>query len=277
MAGIVHVVVFLLMRHVAAVPYDVSEYDPTFASPSTVGPVDNMPVGTGETAANVWVDAGNGSLAILLGRSDSLSGYHEALKVGRIRLVIDPPLMSASRLGTFQQRLLLASGAVSIRTQTTSGSEVSILVWAEMNRSFGIDAIHVEVNSSVPVAITASFDPWRQDGASNSSARLTSARGLCLPAIPGFADTLGAIPDLDAVFMCGASRRSHRRPAAARRTAVATVAARRTAVATVAARRTACAPAAVHRLGRKTGAARRIACRKHATATAVATCSRCSK
>lgn len=181
-----------------ALPFNISMYNPIFDSPSLLGPVDNMPIGNGETVANVWVDATNGSLAILLGRSDSLSGYHKALKVGRARVVLDPPLLLESNLAIFKQELILESGSVAIFAQTKSGDVVQLLVWADTNRSFGIDAVHIEINSTVAVTATAVFDPWRTNLISNDT---FSARGLCAKTIPIFADTLGQVSDLQATFM----------------------------------------------------------------------------
>ena len=69
----------------------VSDFNPVFDSPSSNGPADNMPVGNGEVLGNVYVDSvRNGSLAILLGRSDVFSGEVQPLKLGRLRLEFNP-------------------------------------------------------------------------------------------------------------------------------------------------------------------------------------------
>ena len=60
-----------------------------------VGVADNQPVGNGEVVANVWAE--NGTLALLLGRSDVFSGFVQPLKLGRVLLSFDPdPFAAAS-------------------------------------------------------------------------------------------------------------------------------------------------------------------------------------
>ena len=73
-----------------------SAFDAEFTAPGD-GPAQNMPVGNGEVAANVWVDGvRNGSLALLLGRSDVFTGDMQPLKLGRLRIELDPnPFASA--------------------------------------------------------------------------------------------------------------------------------------------------------------------------------------
>jgi hypothetical protein len=58
-----------------------------------------MPVGNGEVVGNVYVDGtDNGSLAILLGRSDVFTGAVQPLKLGRVRIRFDPnPFSFASK------------------------------------------------------------------------------------------------------------------------------------------------------------------------------------
>ena len=66
-------------------------FNPIFNSPSHNGPADNMPVGNGEVVGNIYVDSvNNGSLAILLGRSDVFTGEVQPLKLGRIRIEFQP-------------------------------------------------------------------------------------------------------------------------------------------------------------------------------------------
>ena len=69
----------------------VSQFNPSFTTTDISGPANNMPVGNGELVANVWVDmVNNGSLALLLGRSDAFSGDVQPMKVGRIRVELSP-------------------------------------------------------------------------------------------------------------------------------------------------------------------------------------------
>eukprot|EP01079_Euglenida_sp_SAG-EU17-18_P007735 gene7735-1384_t len=63
--------------------------DPVFEYASSAL-ADNMPVGGGELVANVWANSSDGSVGLLLARSDSVSGYHQPMKLMRLRLALDP-------------------------------------------------------------------------------------------------------------------------------------------------------------------------------------------
>lgn len=77
----------------ASLPHDaaVDLYSVSFDSPS-ISSLGGMPVGNGRTTANVWVEASTGDLVLLLGLADALDENSNLLKLGIIRVVLEPPL-----------------------------------------------------------------------------------------------------------------------------------------------------------------------------------------
>ena len=73
-----------------------------------------MPIGNGDLAANVWVEP-NGDLLFYLSKSDSWSGEQELLKLGRIRVKMDPALVADGAV--FKQELDLKTGTIRINSQ----------------------------------------------------------------------------------------------------------------------------------------------------------------
>ena len=119
------------------------------------GPQDSMPLGNGDIALNVWVEAG-GDLCFYIAKTDAWSGTGQLLKLGRVRVRLDPPLV---REGVrFRQVLGLTEGAIVARA-TTGTSKQELRVWVDANHP----VIHVETNSSEPRRVTAAVELWRND------------------------------------------------------------------------------------------------------------------
>jgi hypothetical protein len=116
----------------------------------------SMPIGNGDLAANVWVEPG-GDLLFYLSKSDSWSADQELLKLGRIRVKMEPPLVADG--STFKQELDLKSG--SIRIQSELGNRQSAI-------RFRIDAnqnvAHVEIEDSEAFNAQVMLEPWRVQG-----------------------------------------------------------------------------------------------------------------
>lgn len=128
---------------------------------------ESMPVGGGDTGCNVWVE--NGDLLLYFQRSGCFSENGEYLKMGRIRLRLDPnPL---AKPAAFRQELVLRDGCIEIQATGADGAPfpVKIRVWVEVERP----VIHVKVDAQRPVGLTAAYESWRlQDRLlSNSDAR----------------------------------------------------------------------------------------------------------
>ena len=48
----------------------------------------SMPIGTGRTGANVWVD--DDGLRVLISATDSYSEYSQLMKIGMVHVLLDP-------------------------------------------------------------------------------------------------------------------------------------------------------------------------------------------
>ncbi|MDG1241614.1 MAG: DUF5703 domain-containing protein [Opitutae bacterium] len=116
----------------------------------------SMPIGNGDLAANVWVEP-NGDLLFYLSKSDSWSGEQELLKLGRIRVKMDPALVADGAV--FKQELDLETGTIRINSQLgTRNSQLSF--WIDANQ----DVVNVEIEGSEVFSAQVMLEPWRVPG-----------------------------------------------------------------------------------------------------------------
>jgi hypothetical protein len=120
-----------------------------------------MPIGNGDLAANVWVEP-NGDLVFYLSKSDSWSAEQELLKLGRIRVKMNPPLVAEG--SSFKQELDLKTGT--IRVSSTLDPRHSTPATRHLN--FWIDAnqnvVNLEAESSEAFTAQVLLEPWRIPG-----------------------------------------------------------------------------------------------------------------
>lgn len=118
---------------------------------------ESMPCGGHDIGLNVWVERSatcNGDLLFYIDRSGSFDENNQMLKLGRVRLQLDPNPFADGL--PFRQTLKLRQGHVEI-IAGNPGQEVRVDVWVEVARPI----IHVEVQSQQPLTITASYENWR--------------------------------------------------------------------------------------------------------------------
>ena len=119
---------------------------------------ESMPCGGGDIGLNVWVE--DGDILFYMQRSGSLAETNEYLKLGRVRLRLDPNPFGP-QAATFRQKLALHEGKVEIHGQTGGADgkpiDATVSVWVEVKRP----VIHVEVASNRPVSAIASYENWR--------------------------------------------------------------------------------------------------------------------
>jgi len=114
-----------------------------------------MPTGNGDISLNVWVEK-SGDLLFYIGKTDSWDDNSRLLKVGRVRVKINPnPYLSTK---AFLQTLRLGDATIDVRYG--EGDElVNIKVWVDAQHP----VIHVLVEGKKPVEATASVEPWRTE------------------------------------------------------------------------------------------------------------------
>jgi hypothetical protein len=132
-------------------------YNVVWTVPST-NSSESMPCGGGDIGLNVWVE--NGDVLFYMQRSGSLAENNEYLKMGRVRIQLDPNPFADPDV-KFRQELKLHDGYVEIQgsRDRVNGKpfEVTIRLWTEVKRPI----IHVEVESSQAVNAVATYENWR--------------------------------------------------------------------------------------------------------------------
>lgn len=111
----------------ASPAYNVDQFAVSYLTPSESS-LGAMPVGNGRTSVNVWADQSTGDVMLSLGLADALDENSNLLKLGLVRVQLQPPL--DVRLGFNQTLLLVSSATVEIRV-----GGVVIRVWVDANTS----------------------------------------------------------------------------------------------------------------------------------------------
>jgi alpha-L-fucosidase 2 len=119
----------------------------------------SMPLGNGDIGLNVWVEE-NGDICFYIGKTDSWGDNGRLLKIGKVRIKCDPPLVYP---GTkFNQELDLKTGTIRINSNTSANSdlpEFNIQVWVDANNP----VIHISQETFLPVKMTAKIELWRTE------------------------------------------------------------------------------------------------------------------
>lgn len=116
----------------------------------------SMPIGNGDLAANVWVEP-NGDLLFYLSKSDSWSAQQELLKLGRVRVKMNPPLVADGSV--FRQELDLKSGTIQVQS-VIGDRQSAIRFWIDANQ----DVVNVEIESDESFSAQVLLEPWRLHG-----------------------------------------------------------------------------------------------------------------
>ena len=109
----------------------------------------SLPIGNGDLAANVWTEP-TGDIMLLLAKADAWSENGQLLKLGRVRVKLDPnPFVGVTR---FTEALKLESGEIQIK-----GGDYSAQIWVDANHA----VVHVTISGKPPVQMTATSEIWR--------------------------------------------------------------------------------------------------------------------
>jgi len=114
---------------------------------------ESMPVGGGDVGLNVWVE--NNELLFYIGRSGTFDENNQMLKLGRVRIKLDPNPFSND--GKFRQELKLRQGYIEITGRSSKQVAATIRVWVEVF----LPVIHIDIESGIPVSVTAQYENWR--------------------------------------------------------------------------------------------------------------------
>lgn len=131
---------------------------------------DSMPIGNGDIGLNVWTEP-DGELVILIAKSDAWSGNARLLKLGRLRLTVEPD--SLKNAGSFKQTLHLRQGEIEIAAVKESINH-QVRIWVDANRP----VIHIETESNTEHQLNVDLDLWRTEKRQLTGDELHSAYGL---------------------------------------------------------------------------------------------------
>lgn len=131
-------------------------YDIQWTTPSR-NVAGNMPIGAGDMACNVWVEQSTGDLLFYIQRSGSFTEIGEHIKLGRIRITLDPnPLLNCE---SFSQQLVLKDGYIAIRASGKGNAdfEVRIKLWVDQFTH----SVNVTLDADQTVSFKAAYESWR--------------------------------------------------------------------------------------------------------------------
>lgn len=113
----------------------------------------SMPLGNGDIGLNAWVDA-TGDLIFYISKTDAWSDNGRLLKVGRLRLSMEPPMV----MEAFEQRLSLLDGALVARAGEGAGA-TTVRLWVDANNPM----IQIDVACATPRRATVTIELWRTE------------------------------------------------------------------------------------------------------------------
>ena len=114
---------------------------------------ESMPVGGGDVGLNVWVE--KGEILFYIGRSGTFDENNQMLKLGRVRIKIDP-----NPFTDFSQTLVLQTGHIELIGGSPGGIDARIKIWVEVHQP----VVHVEIHSEKPAHAGCILETWRFTG-----------------------------------------------------------------------------------------------------------------
>ena len=117
------------------------------------GSADSMPLGNGDITLNAWVEESR-DLMLYIGKQDSWSEAGRLLKVGRVRMRLNPNPFTEDT--SFTQTLNLADGCIDIRAKSAVG-DFTVKVWVDAQAPL----VRLEVGSGRKFNLYLSNDGMR--------------------------------------------------------------------------------------------------------------------
>ena len=128
---------------------ETTPYDVVWTSPGRDAS-ESMPCGGGDIGLNVWVE--DGDLLFYMARSGTFDENNTMLKLGRMRLRLDPALSETD----FSQRLCLQDGSVEL-SAGPEGDRVRLSMWVDVFKP----VVHLEMHADRPRKATLAYESWR--------------------------------------------------------------------------------------------------------------------
>ncbi len=129
-----------------------NKYNVVWDSPSK-DCLGSMPLGNGDIGLNVWVEK-SGDICFYISKTDSWGDNARLLKVGKVRIKLNPEKDS---LPAFNQQVLhLADGSVKIQFGEDAEA-VKVLLWVDANHP----VVNIDIDSKDKVGVVAINEMWR--------------------------------------------------------------------------------------------------------------------
>ena len=130
----------------------------------------SMPLGNGDIGLNLWVEP-DGDLLCYLSKTDAWCGTGRLLKLGRLRVSLDPNPFRAGL--PFRQTLRLREGEIEI----VAGAEdqaVTLHIWVDSLRP----VVHVQAEGANALAMQVRLEVWRSEPRELNGTEKDSAYGM---------------------------------------------------------------------------------------------------
>ena len=118
----------------------------------------SVPLGNGEIGVNAWI-APRGELVFYVGRTDAWGDNGRLLKIGRIRIVLEP----APEPNPVRQTLDLLTGTWRVQfgpyPDHARHPRLELRLWVDAHHP----VVHVDIVSEAPVTATARIELWRTE------------------------------------------------------------------------------------------------------------------
>lgn len=114
---------------------------------------ESMPVNGHSIGCNVWCE--NGDLLMYAAQSGAWDENNESLKLGRFRFKLTPNPFAEGTI--FKQTLKLKEGYIEMVGSHPSNGSATVRFWVETSQP----VIHVDIDSKTEIAISATFETWR--------------------------------------------------------------------------------------------------------------------
>jgi hypothetical protein len=144
--------------------YDVSWESPAGASDET------LPLGNGDMAANVWVDA-TGTLGILLSKSDAWSGDGRLLKLGAVAVTVLPSSLLPGR--GFRSTLHVGNATITV----ANDDGMNMKMWVDANSN----VLHVKISCASGCEVQTKAEFWRVRNRPFMAGEAAAAHGSTCP------------------------------------------------------------------------------------------------
>ncbi|MGG4034332.1 DUF5703 domain-containing protein [Paenibacillus cisolokensis] len=143
---------------------------------------ESMPAGGHDVGLNVWVEQGD--ICFYIDRSGSFDENNQMLKLGRVRLRLDPNPFTGGV--SFRQELKLREGFIEIAGSLADGTAATVAVRVDALRP----VVRLNVEANRPVRVLLAYESWRF-----REREVPHPRRMCATSMVGYPGAMMTYPD----------------------------------------------------------------------------------